>query len=614
MKRPFSMRVFRISILLFICTSLSMAQRATTGSAAAIRSNNLGVAYMNQARLGEALQSFRRAETQDSSLAAARLNEGIALLNLQRLEEARDVLLDATRKQPQSARAWYNLGIAYRTLAQADAAIEAFEQVSRIDPSDPDTLYFLAQLHAQTRRYDQAIAAFEKCLALDPLHLSAEFGLARAYQLSGNDAKAAEHLARFDQLTQAKIGKQISLTYGEQGPYSTAEPVGAAEAAPADFSVRFAVSTLPVSKARSTTIGRCRYRGVLPRLRRRWKTGSARASDALSQQRRRQVFRRHGTGRTRNYGEAHGCTIGDYDNDGRDDIVIGDRNSVSIYHNEGGGRFRNATPSTGVRFSDVPLGLTLVDFDHDGDLDLYISNSTPSRPNALWRNNGNGTFTEWTVQAGLGGNRETAVAALASDLNNDRAVDLVLTGGAQPATIFSNLREGAFRASQPWASSFPSNAAGVVAFDFNKDGFMDLAFTHGVQPGLSLWRNVGGTRFERVAIPEPQWVRGWGLTAIDLDNDGWVDLVAAGERDAAGSGEVLLLRNLGDGRFADVTSAAALRAIRLDQPRALAGADVDGDGDTDLVITQNGGTPLVLKNNGGNRRSSVRLESARSRG
>src|SRR4029453_8020457 len=96
----------------------------------------------------------------------------------------------------------------------------------------------------QARRYDQAVAAFEKCLSLDSLHLSAEFGLARAYQLSGNDAMAAQHLARFDQLTQAKIGKQISLTYGEQGPYSTAEPVGGAEAAPQDFGVRFSASTL----------------------------------------------------------------------------------------------------------------------------------------------------------------------------------------------------------------------------------------------------------------------------------------------------------------------------------------------------------------------------------
>src|SRR5215470_10567281 len=138
----------RIAVLLCASVSLCLAgpQRTTepsTGPAAAIRFNNLGVAYMNQARIAEALQTFRRAETQDSELFAARLNEGIALLNNQQVSEARDVLLDATRRQPQSARAWYNLGIAYRTLAQNAAAVDAFEQVARIDPGDADTLYFL---------------------------------------------------------------------------------------------------------------------------------------------------------------------------------------------------------------------------------------------------------------------------------------------------------------------------------------------------------------------------------------------------------------------------------------------------------------------------------------
>ncbi|PYS21886.1 MAG: hypothetical protein DMG11_27380, partial [Acidobacteria bacterium] len=635
-KQVFKHAFVPVCLCLFVVTAFT-TQR-TPGTAAAIRFNNLGVAYMNQARIAEALQTFRRAEAEDSSLFAARLNEGIALLNGQQFAEARDVLLDATRRQPQSARAWYNLGIVYRTLAQTDAAIDAFEKVGGLDASDADTLYFLGQLHAQARRYDQAIAAFEKCLALDSLHLSAEFGLARAYQLSGSDAAAAQHLARFDQLTQSKIGKQISLTYGEQGPYSTAEPVGGAEVAPRDFAIRFAASTLsggriaprppPGPRDRFLQLagaGACfidfdgdgRQDLLLP---------------AEQGPRTATLYRNNGGGRFSDAtaqagldsaGEAHGCTIGDYDNDGRDDIVLGLSNGIALYHNEANGRFRDVTSATGIRFDGVPLGLTLVDFDHDGDLDLYISGFTnfsvqpngefsfpfapAPAPSALWRNNGNGTFTDWTAQSGLRGDGQAAIAALASDLNNDRAIDLVVTGWRQSAAVLTNPREGPFRRSEPWDSTFPPNPAGVIAFDFNKDGFMDLAFTHWGQPGVSLWKNAGGTRFERVAIPEPQWVRGWGITAIDIDNDGWIDLAAVGERDAAGSGEMLLLRNLGDGRFADVTAAASLRSVHLDRPRALASADIDGDGDADLLITQNGGAPILLKNNGGNRRSSVRL-------
>jgi tetratricopeptide (TPR) repeat protein len=563
--------------------------------------NNLGVGYMNQARIAQALQMFRGAQAQDGSLFAARLNEGIALLHSQQLAEARDVLLDATKRQPENARALYNLGIVYRTLAQTDAAINAFQQVARFDPSDADTLYFLGQLHAQARRFDEAIAAFQKCLVLDPLHLSAEFGLARAYQLSGNETLAAQHLARFDQLTESKIGKQISLTYGEQGPYSTAEPAAGVEPVPPDFSVRFATSALA---GKQSAGGACfidfdddgRPDLLVPPILYR-NTGGG-FSD---------VTARAGLDAAR---AALGCTTGDYDNDGRDDIVLGLASGIAVYHNEGAGRFRDVTASTGIRVERAPLGITLVDFDHDGDLDLYVSN-------ALWRNNGNGTFTDWTLQSGLGGTGDAAITALASDLNNDRAIDFVLTGPLQPATVYTNPREGPFRQSQPWGSAFPASPAGVVAFDFNKDGFMDLAFTHGSQPGLSLWRNVGGTRFERVAIPEPQWTRGWGITAIDFDNDGWIDLAAVGEvrggppvpatPGTGGPPPILLLRNLGDGRFADVTQAASLRTIQLSRPRALVTADIDADGDSDLIITQDGGPPLVLKNNGGNRRPSVRL-------
>ncbi|MGB7281500.1 MAG: CRTAC1 family protein, partial [Candidatus Acidiferrum sp.] len=149
-------------------------------------------------------------------------------------------------------------------------------------------------------------------------------------------------------------------------------------------------------------------------------------------------------------------------------------------------------------------------------------------------------------------------------------------------------------------------AVGVVAFDFNKDGWMDLAFTHAGAPGISLWRNVDGKHLERVPLPDFGWQRGWGISAIDYDNDGWIDLVAAGE--SSTGGELRLLRNLGAKGWQDVTKEVHLDAVKLFQPRAIAVADLAGNGDADLVVTQLGNAPIVLKNEGANQHSWMNID------
>ena len=132
----------------------------------------------------------------------------------------------------------------------------------------------------------------------------------------------------------------------------------------------------------------------------------------------------------------------------------------------------------------------------------------------------------------------------------------------------------------------PGPTAGVVALDFNKDGWMDLAFTHWGAPGLSLWRNVEGKSFERVTLPDSDWMRGWGVAPIDYDNDGWIDLVAVGEA-FNGDGHIVLLRNEGPAGFRDVTAAAGLDKVVLHNPRGVIAFDFNGNGAPDLLITQN---------------------------
>src|SRR5262249_55546668 len=150
-----------------------------------------------------------------------------------------------------------------------------------------------------------------------------------------------------------------------------------------------------------------------------------------------------------------------------------------------------------------------------------------------------------------------------TDYNNDRAVDLVVSGLSP--VMFENRREGKFLAHTTWfeaPSGFPNfPSSGVAVLDFDHDGWMDLAFTYEGTPSLKLWRNIQGKRFEPVTLGAMDWARGFGVAAFDYDNDGWVDLVAVGET-KEGKGEIRLFRNLGPDGFKDVTADLGLDKIQ----------------------------------------------------
>jgi hypothetical protein len=237
---------------------------------------------------------------------------------------------------------------------------------------------------------------------------------------------------------------------------------------------------------------------------------------------------------------------------------------------------------------------------------FQFANDQPAPGNVLWRNNGNKTFTEWTQQTGLAGSA-ASVGAIASDVNNDRAIDFVVTGLGKTPSVFLNQREGTFKTVTPWASEMPGPTVGVASLDYNKDGWMDFAFTHWGTPGLSLWRDVDGKTFERVNLPDLDWMRGWGVAAVDYDNDGFVDLVAVGEA-FNGDGRIVLLRNEGAAGFRDVTAAVGLDKVVLHRPRGIVAFDFDGNGSVGLLITQAGLPPVLLRNNGGDRYNWIRVD------
>jgi tetratricopeptide (TPR) repeat protein len=654
--------------------------------AEAVRANNRGVAEMGQQFTERAEGSFASAFKKDPKLAQAAINDGIALLTLQKLDEAKKALHAALTLDPQSAQAWYNLGLAQHAGNELEPALESFRQAVKIDPRDVDSYYFEGVCLSELKDFDQAVDAFKQALAIDPNHASSEFGMARALQRSGHADEAKAHFKRFQHLTSAKIGAPIGLAYGEQGRYSTVTPVrelggGVKAMIPVKLVATEMVS--PVSKARpgapsfSTTGGACMLDV----------SGDGHMDLVLMQAGAQaiRVLHAKGDGSFEEFDAAgaglkvagHGvaCAVGDFDSDGLNDLAVALDDRVLLFKNLGKGKFQDVTAEAGLAAKNRPTGITFIDYDHDGDLDLFLTGSNLNtdcepdprnksyclwRPgNVLWRNNGNKTFTEWTEPTGLGGAGKTN-AAILTDFNNDRAVDIVTTredfikwvptvGDTSnpkeiitepPASplIYVNPREGKYptqplyqasrtQASQvAWERESPiAYSVGVAVLDFDKDGWMDIAVTHDGAPGISLWRNVEGPdhvgrQFERVELPpigptlmaldpakpNSMGYRCWGLTPIDIDNDGWIDLAVIVET-ATGS-SVKVLRNRGDGTFEDVSHALGLDAVTLHEPRGLIAADVDGDGAPDLIVTQVNAPPVLLKNVGANKNHFVRLD------
>jgi tetratricopeptide (TPR) repeat protein len=646
----------------------------------AIRENNIGLALMDRHDFPGALGRFQTACVLNPDSDTGCLNMGITLLNMGRYDDAQRVLAKSVERDPQNPRAWYSLGLLEKAEGQLDAAREDFRKVAVIDPDDAGTQYFLGYFASQAQKYDEAVAAFKRAIEIDPFHASAEYGLSQAEQHLGDADGAKAHLERYQHITDEKLGKPVRFLYGEEGRYSlgqeiTAPAEVASPAIPVHFVDASAISGLPLSRPVAATRARPggkRADDEAPHSTLADFLGSGACVFDYDDDGKPDIFLVNADGRGnaalyRNtghgtfvnvtkaaklefHGEGMGCAVGDYDNDGHPDLVVTSGDDVTLFHNEGNSTFRDVTDAAGLRQANpqansvgdqsagqsdaqsaaatssgataFAMGVTFVDYDQDGDLDIYVTRfsnfpldsrtepftfpeDAPAPGNILWRNNGNGTFVDRTKDLGLRGSAPS-IGAIGSHLSNDHAIDLVVTGWQKFPTVLMNTRDGPFRSTSPWAISMPGPAAGVVAADFDHDGWMDLAFTHWASPAVTIWRNVQGKSFERVPFVPPGWMRAWGIAALDYDNDGWVDLVAVGET-FAGEGRIALFRNEGPSGFRDVTHETGLDKVVLHNPRGVIAFDYDGDGSADLLITQNNLPPVLLKNVGGSKNGWLKL-------
>lgn len=634
----------------------------------AIRTNNVGVALMDRHDFTQAVGKFQTACVMNPASDIGCLNMGIAVYRMGRLQDAATILGKSAQRDPKNPRAWFNLGLVELAAGNDGVAVTDFEKVAAIDPNDSATQYLIGSLYLKAKQYQQAISSFRKALDSNPFNLSAEFGMAQAEDRTGDVNGSLEHLKRAEHLTEAGLGKPASRSYGEQGKYSFAqEMLAPLQPAPSDLHIHF-VNVTPTSGLpwRALPLKPVADRRTRDRGRTRERTGATAEQDsgpdALARflgsgacvfdynndglpdifladadgKGRAALFRNAGHGRfvdaTKTaklaiHGLALGCATGDYDNDGYSDLAVSLADGIQLFHNNSDGTFSDATDSAGLAARGLVLGLTFADFNANGNLDLYAARfgklplGDPSQPfafpadtaapgNLLWQGSEGGEFRDATKDAALAGTAPS-VGALAVDINNDGAPDLIVTGWANSPTVYLNQREAAFHVAKPWASQMPGPTAAAAALDFDHDGWTDVAFTHWSSPGLTLWRNIAGKSFERVPLPGPLWMRGWGVAAVDYDHDGWVDLVAVGES-FSNAGQIILLRNMGgDGHvgfagFRDVTHETGLDKIALKDPRSVI-AFQDADGSTELLITQNDWPPVLLKAVGSNKNNTLEL-------
>ena len=347
-----------------------------------------------------------------------------------------------------------------------------------------------------------------------------------------------------------------------------------------------------------------------------------------------------------------GVAVGDYDNDGWPDLYITNFGKNRLYHNNHDGTFTDVAEKAGVTLGNWSTGATFGDVDGAGRLDLFVAGyvhydieqppipgssvvafstcefrglkvmcgprGLKGEPDHLFRNNGDGTFTDVSKKAGVDdANAYYGLSAVFVDLNNDGKVDLAVANDSTPNYLYINQGDGTFEDAS-YASGYALNengretaSMGIAVGDYLNNGLLDLYNTVFSDDYNPLYRNDGGGNFTEVSyqagIAEPTIpFLGWGTGFLDFDNDGWKDLLAANGHVYPGVDQSdwgttfaerpLLFRNLHNGKFELVPPVKGTGLAALLTARGAAFGDLFNDGKIDVVINQLNNTPVLLRN------------------
>jgi hypothetical protein len=362
-------------------------------------------------------------------------------------------------------------------------------------------------------------------------------------------------------------------------------------------------------------------------------------------------------------GWGQGCCVGDYDNDGHDDLFVTYWGDCALYRNNGDGTFADVSVKAGVTAGGSlrrrwNTGCAFLDYDRDGWLDLFVANyidfdlKTVPVPeggtcrykgipvacgppgldggrNILFRNNGNGTFTDVSERAGIWSTPGTyGLGVLAADFDNDGWPDIYVANDSSSSALYRNNHDGTFTEIAIEAGvafspdGKPQAGMGVATADYDHDGHLDIVKTNFAGDTSSLYRNLGKNNFDDQTFQAGLGINtrflGWGAAFADFDNDGHPDILLCNGHVYPEVGESanesgyrqrkVFYRNLGNGRFADVSAQAGPGILEQVAGRGMAIGDFDNDGDLDAAVNCVNDAPQLLRCDLGQKRNWLKVK------